>query len=112
MKIAIPIANGILAVHFGHCEKFAMIDVIEKTGEILKIELLTPPPHEPGLLPCWLDEKGVRIIIAGGMGQRAQSLFQSKGISVLVGAPCKDPEVIIKEYFNGTLETGVNACDH
>lgn len=37
--------------------------------------LLTPPPHEPGVLPKWLHDQGVNLIIAGGMGQRAQGLF-------------------------------------
>lgn len=32
-------------------------------------------PHEPGFLPVWLALQGVTHIIAGGMGQRAISLF-------------------------------------
>ena len=33
MKIAIPLANGQLAMHFGHCEQFALIDVDEATRQ-------------------------------------------------------------------------------
>ena len=29
MKIAIPVADGKLCMHFGHCEKFALIDIDE-----------------------------------------------------------------------------------
>ena len=36
---------------------------------------LVPPPHEPGVLPGWLHHLGADVIIAGGMGQRAISLF-------------------------------------
>jgi len=35
--------------------------------EIVKKELLNPPPHEPGLLPRWLHGPRVEVIIAGRM---------------------------------------------
>ena len=85
VKIAIPMAEGSLCNHFGHCEQFALIDLQGKN--IIQKVMVTPPPHEPGLLPRWLGEKGVDLIIAGGMGQRAVSLFNERGIKVLTGAP-------------------------
>jgi predicted Fe-Mo cluster-binding NifX family protein len=110
LKIAIPLAEGILCNHFGHCEQFALIDL--KGSEIAAKQMVTPPPHEPGLLPRWLGEKGVNLIIAGGMGQRALSLFSENGIKVLTGAPQLPPEELIGHYVNQTLVTGANVCDH
>jgi len=112
MKIAIPIAEGKLAMHFGHCGLFALIDVDEESKAITNREDLVPPPHEPGVLPQWLAEKGANLIIAGGMGQRAQMLFTQNGIKVLVGAPSETPEIIVAAYLDSTLTTGVNMCDH
>ncbi len=112
MKIAIPLAEGKLTMHFGHCQSFALIDVDPKEKKILKREDIVPPPHEPGLLPRWLAERGATIIIAGGMGQRAQDLFAQQGIQVLVGAPAETPEHLVGEFLSGTLQTGSNACDH
>ena len=112
MKIAIPVVNNQLCLHFGHCEQFALIDVDEETKAITKQELLTPPPHEPGVLPRWLAGLGTNVIIAGGMGSRAHSLFNTKGIKVIVGAPVDYPEKIVNAYLNATLVTGVNTCDH
>ena len=112
MKIAIPLADGRLAMHFGHCEQFALIDVDTERKEITGNTLETPPPHEPGLLPKWLHEQGANIIIAGGMGSRAQSLFQQNGIEVVVGAASDEPEKIVTAYLEGTLEAGANTCDH
>lgn len=63
-KVALPLAEGRLCNHFGHCEQFAVIRVQE--GLIDGKELHTPPPHEPGVLPRWLGELGVNLIIAGG----------------------------------------------
>ncbi|RKY04172.1 MAG: ATPase [Planctomycetota bacterium] len=112
MKVAIPLAQGKLTLHFGHCEQFSIIDVNEETKEIAGREDLTPPAHEPGVLPKWLHEQGANVIIAGGMGQRAQQLFTQNDIKVIVGASSDAPEALVAAYLQGTLETGNNACDH
>ena len=51
-------------------------------------------------------QQAVDIVLAGGMGRRAQGLFAESGIEVVVGARTEDPETIIKEYLNGELATG------
>ena len=51
MRIAIPVANEQLSPHFGHCEKFALIDVDTTDRKILSRVDIEAPPHEPGLLP-------------------------------------------------------------
>lgn len=112
MKIAIPVSAGRLCPHFGHCEQFALIDVDETNRQAKQTTLLTPPPHEPGVLPRWLHEQGAEVIIAGGMGQRAQQLFADNGIRVVVGAASDTPENIVQAYLNGTLVAGQNLCDH
>ena len=109
-KIAIPLENGHLCSHFGHCQQFAIVE-IENTN-ILNETRLTPPPHEPGLFPAWLAELGVTEIIAGGMGQRAISLFNKQNISVNVGAESKSPEELVTDWIKNTLVTGTNSCDH
>jgi hypothetical protein len=38
------------------------------------------------VLPQWLAERGATVIIAAGMGQRAQGLFTEQGIKEVVGA--------------------------
>ena len=109
-RIAIPLENGILCAHFGHCEQFAIIDAEDKS--IVKESLITPPPHEPGLLPGWLATKGVTDVIAGGMGQRAIGLFNQQKINVFVGAQIKDPKELVSDLLNDTLAAGANYCDH
>lgn len=112
MKIAIPFAEGKLSMHFGHCAQFAVIDFDEASKSISGRIDVDAPPHEPGLLPKWLGEKGVGMIIAGGMGQRAQSLFAQQGIKVVVGAPAETPEALVKAWAGGNLVSGANLCDH
>ena len=112
MRIAIPLAQGKLSLHFGHCEKFAVIDTDDNSTKMANREDLTPPPHEPGVLPRWLGGMGVNVIIAGGMGQRAQQLFAQNDIKVVTGASAQSPEELVAAFLQDTLETGDNICDH
>ena len=112
MKIAVPVANGMLCMHFGHAPEFVVLTVDDSTKIITSSETLVAPEHEPGLLPKWLGEKGVNAIIAGGMGSRAQALFSERGITVVTGAAAGKPEDIVREYLAGTLTCGANVCDH
>ncbi len=112
MKFAIPLAEGKLAIHFGHCATFALIEV-DAAGEIrMNRNDVEAPPHQPGLLPPWLAERGVSHIIAGGMGAHAQTLFADHGIAVIVGAAVETPEKLVTDYLAGALSLGGNACDH
>lgn len=112
MRIAIPTANGCLAQHFGHCEKFALIDVDTAAKTITASTEVEAPEHQPGLLPPWLKERGVNLVIAGGMGSRAQALFHAVSIQVLTGAPAGPVQSLVQQYLDGTLATGANVCDH
>ncbi len=112
MRIAIPTATGKLCSHFGHCEKFLVFDIDEETKTIKSSEELDPPPHQPGLLPVWLAEKGVTNIIAGGMGHKALAIFESNKIEVVTGAPTEAPENLVNDFLKGKLSVGENVCDH
>jgi len=112
VRIAIPTADGKLSAHFGHCEEFVLIDADRESKTITSTQTLAAPAHEPGLLPRWLAEKGADLIIAGGMGGRAQGLFEQQNITVVVGAPSDTPTAIVNAYLQGALEAGENVCDH
>jgi predicted Fe-Mo cluster-binding NifX family protein len=112
MKIAVPTADDKLCMHFGHCEKFVIVDVDQNAKTITHKEEVIPPPHEPGLLPKWLYERGVTVILAGGMGMRAQQFFTGFGIEVVTGAPADHPQKVILDWLKGDLVTGGNCCDH
>jgi Mrp family chromosome partitioning ATPase/predicted Fe-Mo cluster-binding NifX family protein len=111
-RVGVPVTDGVLSSHFGHCERFVLFDVAEDGKTVRGRRELTPPPHEPGALPKWLHEQGATVVIAGGMGSRAQSLFTQNGIRVVVGATSREPDLIVREFLDGRLETGANICDH
>jgi len=112
MRYAVPIVDNKLAMHFGHCSHFALFDVDEKRNVIIRKEIVASPGHEPGLLPVWLAEEGVSVVIAGGMGSRAQSLFRENRIEVVINALENDPEKAVLACMKGTLAVGEDVCDH
>jgi predicted Fe-Mo cluster-binding NifX family protein len=112
MRFAVPVTEGKVAAHFGHCSHFALFDVDGATKAIVKGEVIPSPGHQPGFLPAWLAEEGVSVVIASGMGSRAHALFKEHRIEVIVGVLGADPEKAVLDYINGELATGDNICDH
>ena len=112
MRFAVPVTGGVLSAHFGHCEHFALFDIDEASKEVIKKELIASPAHEPGLLPGWLAEQGVSVVIAGGMGSRAQTLFAQNRIKVVTKVTESDPDKAVRDYLADNLEFGESACDH
>lgn len=110
-KIAVPVdENGILDGHFGHCKFFALISVEDKN--IVAEEKVTPPPHEPGVLPKWLAEQGVTDVLAGGMGHKAIQIFNYNDVNVFVGVPKLAAQELVTGFLNETIEFSANYCDH
>ena len=112
MRYAVPITDGKIAEHFGHCSHFAFFDIDEARKVIVKKEMVASPGHEPGVLPAWLAEEGVSAVIASGMGSRAQGLFRENRIEVIVGVLGDDPEKAVSDYIRNMLAIGDNICDH
>lgn len=109
-KIAIPLENGVLSAHFGHCEQFAMLEVVN--NEITVVTEITPPQHEPGLYPKWIAQFGVTDVIAGGMGQKAINLFHAENINVFVGAPADSAKKLVTDFLANKLTLNANYCNH
>jgi len=110
MKIAIPLVNGKLCTHFGHCQEFSITTITD--GKISNQETLTPPPHAPGVIPNWVADQGCTDIIVGGMGEAAQAILQQRGVKVTSGAPTENTEALVALYLTGKLLDSGNACDH
>ncbi len=112
MRIAIPLTDGQLSQHFGHCEQFLFVDADLEQRNILGKEIVVAPEHVPGFLPQWLSERGVNVVIAAGLGARAHDLLAAGSIEVVTGLSAIDPETLVASFLNGTLKGGENACDH
>ncbi len=109
-KIAIPMEDGALCAHFGHCQSFAIVSVDQ--NHIREIHMVVPPEHQPGLYPRWVADMGVTDVIAGGMGQKAIQLFHQQKINVFTGAPIKSAKELVQDFLNDDLSLSANYCDH
>lgn len=109
-RIAIPLENGVLCAHFGHCQTFAIVNV--ENNAITEIKELTPPEHVPGLYPKWIAQFGVTDVIAGGMGQQAIMLFNQQKINAFVGAPIKPAKELVNDFLADKLSLSANYCNH
>ena len=110
MKIAIPVANKSLCLHFGHCEEFIVYEIND--NKILSKDSINPPAHAPGVIPEFLSNHNVNYVLAGGMGSRAQGIFNQFGIKVVTGVMEPNPDNIINSFLDNSLESGENVCDH
>jgi predicted Fe-Mo cluster-binding NifX family protein len=110
MKFAVPTVNETLTEHFGHCEKFAIIET--ENDNIINTNFVNPPVHQPGVYPSFLASQGVDVIIAGGMGMKAQDLFSENNIEVCIGVSSDSPSKLVEQYIQNNLKTGQNLCDH
>lgn len=108
-RIAIPMAEGKLSLHFGHCEQFAVIDL--EDGVVVKESLVNPPEHVPGSYPNFLAQQGVQEVLVGGIGEKAIKIFNANNIKVHKGAQAKSMADLVDDYKNDRLITGMNNCD-
>lgn len=108
MRVAISTDGEFVSAHFGRCPTFTIVDII-KNGDVVLKESVDNPGHQPGYIPQFLHDKGINCIVAGGMGMRAQGLFDEFGIQVIVGVSGKVNEVI-EQLKKGTLKGGESLC--
>lgn len=107
MKIAVASENGMVTEHFGHCESFMIFDT--ENNQIVKSETVANPGHKPGFLPNFLADRGVNVIISGGMGGGAVEIFNERNVEVVVGAS-GDAKTAVENYLKGELKTTGSVC--
>ena len=99
IKIAIPISEGRLFPSFGKATEFAIFHI--QNQEIIKKEILHPPPHGPDVLPDWIHDLGVSVIIAGNIGSKAMENFEAKGTTVITGSSSVSPDELVQQHLSG-----------
>ena len=107
IKIAVASEGKNVTEHFGHCANFLIYNV--ENGKIANEESIPSPGHKPGFLPNFLADRGVNVIISGGMGGGAVTIFNERNIEVIVGAR-GDAEEAVKAYMKGTLKSTGSVC--
>ena len=107
MKIAVASEKEMVTEHFGHCEGFMIFDA--ENNQIVKSETVANPGHRPGFLPNFLADRGVNVIISGGMGGGAVEIFNERNVEVVVG-PSGDAKASVEAYLKGSLKSTGSVC--
>ena len=113
MKIALPSVNDMVDGHFGHCESFAVF-TIDENNRIVKEENVVPPPGcgcKSNIVPQ-LSALGVKVMLAGNMGQGAANMLEAHGISVVRG--CQGPlKEVVEAWLAGHIaDSGLGCSEH
>ncbi len=109
MRIAVTYENGEIFQHFGHTETFKVYEVEE--GKVVSSEVIGSNGSGHGALAGLLNDRGIDVLICGGIGGGAQAALAEKGIDLCAGASGNADEAVAA-YLRGELvNTGAN-CDH
>lgn len=112
MKIAIPTRNNQVDEHFGHCEYYTIVS-LTADNKVEKTEMMESPQG----CGCKSDiaeifqQMGVKIMLAGNMGQGAVNKILSAGIKVVRGCS-GDVNKLINDYLGNKINDSGLTCDH
>jgi len=113
MKIAVPTRNNVVDDHFGHCEYYTVF-TFDENKELLNKEIL-PSPSGCGCksnIAFVLKEIGVKVMLAGNMGQGALNVLNNQGIDVYRGCT-GDVNDLVASYIKGEIsDSGVGCKEH
>ncbi len=110
MKIALPSRQNLIDDHFGHCEYFTVF-TINNNKEIIAQEIITSPAGCgcKSNIAQTLSEIGVKIMLAGNMGQGAVRVLNNSGIEVVRGCS-GDVKVVALKWLDGSLTDSGDSC--
>jgi predicted Fe-Mo cluster-binding NifX family protein len=113
MKIALPSNQNQIDEHFGHCEYFTVF-TIDEQKKILSEEKIASPAGCgcKSNIAQTLAEKGVKLMLAGNMGQGAVNVLNNQGIDVLRGCSGNVKDVT-ESWLKGNLsDSGISCSQH
>ena len=113
MKIALPSYNNQIDEHFGHCEYFTVF-TIDGEKKISSEEKVASPAGCgcKSNIAQVLAEKGVKLMLAGNMGQGAVNVLGYNGIQVLRGCSGDVREVAGKWLEGNLVDSGIGCHEH
>ena len=113
MKIAVPVTgNNQIDGHFGHCESYIVYTMLEN-NEVLNSERIISPQGCgcKSNIASVLAQKGVTVMLAGGIGAGAINVLNSAGIKVVRGCS-GEAETVVKLFAEGKINDSGETCSH
>jgi predicted Fe-Mo cluster-binding NifX family protein len=109
MRIAVPVTDGQIPNHFGHCHSFLIVEA--EGREVTSERELVNPRHGPGgPPPRFVASQGVDTVLAWGMPPHAAEVMAQQGIEVVLGAT-GDARQAVRAWLGGTLQRTTEGLD-
>nr|WP_321514256.1 NifB/NifX family molybdenum-iron cluster-binding protein [uncultured Pseudodesulfovibrio sp.] len=112
MKIALPTRDGNIDDHFGHCDHYTLM-TLDADNNIVSKERLDSPEGcgcKSDIAPI-LASKGVKVMLAGNMGQGAVNILHANKIQVVRG--CSGPiDEVAAKWLAGEIKDELIVCNH
>ena len=108
MKIAVTYENGEVFQHFGKTETFKIYEVLN--SQVVSTEVIGNNGTGHEALAGYLADKGVDVVICGGMGGGAQAALLEAGIAAISGATGSADEAVAA-FLRGELQSQGTNCD-
>ena len=111
MKIAVPTRDGVIDDHFGHCAYYTIFEI--ENNEIVNSSRLESPQGcgcKSGIAAD-METMGIRVMLAGNMGEGAKNKLESHNIKVVRG--CRgNIEMVVRAYLIGLIKDSGEGCSH
>lgn len=111
MKIALPSRANQIDDHFGHCESYTVYTVDNNSKEIIDSQNV-PSPAGCGCksnIASVLSDMGVKVMLAGNMGEGAVRVLNQAGIEVIRGC-FGEVKTVAEKYLQGSLVDSGESC--
>ncbi|HBS85779.1 MAG: dinitrogenase iron-molybdenum cofactor biosynthesis protein [Bacteroidetes bacterium GWF2_38_335] len=109
MKIAVPTRNHVVDDHFGHCEYYMIYSI--EDNKVIKSELLQAPQGCgcKSNIGAVLQQLGVKVMLAGNMGEGALQMLSQQGMDVYRGCS-GNVEALVDEFLEGQVKDSGKGC--
>lgn len=112
MKIALPSRQDQIDSHFGHCEYFTVFTTDDR--DILSQEVVASPAGCgcKSNITVILADMGVKLMLAGNMGDGAVNALNCAGIDVVRGCSGNVKEVALAWLAGSVTDSGDSCHEH
>ncbi len=107
MNVAIVTEGDRVSQHFGRSDGFLLVGI--ENGRVVSRESMLAGCHDCGALPLLFRERGVELVIAGGLGAGALQRLRHAGIRVVAGIN-ESVEDALAALLAGNLQGGDPSC--
>ncbi len=110
MKVAVTYQDGDVFQHFGHTETFKIYEV--EGDKIISSEVIGTEGEGHSGLAGFLKNKGVDVLICGGMGGGAKTALAAQGIEFYPGVS-GNADMAVEAFLRKELQYNAETeCNH